>query len=196
MSKYRVTDLMVPVAHYASVPLGASIREGILALKEAQLREFREEPGRHRDRAVLVTDPAGEIVGKLSMWSIIGCLEPNYEKTRGGVASSKAASRVGSARGVIAGVMQSSHRWRSRLRTIADDTAALQVQDLLRAFRKNELIDENASLERAIHQLVTGHFMSLLVTREGRIVGILRLVDVFEAVCGMISGEGVGGGGP
>jgi hypothetical protein len=31
--------------------------------------------------------------------------------------------------------------------------------------------------------------MSLLVTREGRITGILRLVDVFEAVCRMIEGD-------
>jgi len=190
MSDFRLTDLMVPVENYASVSQDASIREGIFALKEAQRREFLEDPERHRDRAVLVIDHQGQIVGKLGMWSIIGCLEPNYDRVRGGAASSKAASRVGSARGVINGVMESSHLWRSRLRTIADDTADLRIEDLLHAFRNKELIDENASLEQAIHQLVSGHFMSLLVTRKGRIVGILRLVDVFEAVCRMISPEG------
>ena len=190
MSDIKLTDLMVSVEDYASVSLGASIREGILALKTAQEREFIDDPERHRDRGVLVTDSNGEIVGKLSMWSIIGCLEPKFDRVRGGAASSKAASRVGSARGVIEGVIRSSHLWQRRLRTIADDTADLRVQDLLRGFRDQELIDESASLERAIHQLVAGHFMSLLVTRRGRIVGILRLVDVFEAVCLMISAEG------
>jgi CBS-domain-containing membrane protein len=31
-------------------------------------------------------------------------------------------------------------------------------------------------------QLVTGHHISLLVTREKNIVGILRMTDVFAAV--------------
>lgn len=190
MHDYKLKDLMVPVEDYASISVDASILEGILAIRKAQRREFPDDPARHRDRAVLVKDQQGEVIGKLSMWSIIGCLEPNYDRVRGGAASSKAASRVGSARGVINGVMESSHLWRSRLRTIADDTADLRIEDLLHAFRNKELIDENASLEQAIHQLVSGHFMSLLVTRKGRIVGILRLVDVFEAVCRMISPEG------
>ena len=191
MSDLSLKELMVPVEDYASVPLGASILEGILALKEAQHREFREDPERHRDRAVLVKNEQGEVVGKLSMWSIIGCLEPNYHRVKGGAASSMAASRVGTARAMVEGVMESSHLWRSRLRTIARDTAHLKVQDLLHEPRKKELIDENSSLETAIHQLSTGHFMSLLVTRNNRIVGVLRLVDVFDAVCRMIGCEDV-----
>ena len=189
MSEFSLKDLTVPIEDYASVSLDASLLEGILALKEAQQRIFHDDPERHRDRAVLVKDSRGEIIGKLSMWSIIGCLEPNYGRAKGGVASSKAAARVGSARIQIEGIMKSSHLWRSRLRTIANDTAPLKVKDLLHKVRPAELIDENATLETAIHQLVNGHFMSLLVTREGRIIGILRLVDVFEAVCRMIRRE-------
>lgn len=189
MSRFCLKDLMVPVEHYASVSLDASLREGILALKQAQQRELREDPERHRDRAVLVKDSMGKIVGKLSMWSIIGCLEPNYGRIKGGSASSKAAARVGSARNAIQGMMESSHLWRSRLNTIANDTAPLRVKDLLHEFRPKELIDQNASVETAIHQLVSGHLMSLLVTTRGQIVGILRLVDVFEAVCDLIRPE-------
>jgi len=189
MSDYMLKDLMVPVDEYASISLGASILEGILALKEAQRREFRDDPERHRDRAVLVKDPQGRILGKLSMWSIIGCLEPSYDRVKGGSTSSMAASRVGSARVLIEEIMGSSHLWRRRLSNIADETAHLKIQDLLHAPREKELIDESASLEVAIHRLVAGHFMSLLVTRDDRIVGILRLVDVFEAVCHMIMRE-------
>ena len=86
MKEPSLKDLMVPVEDYASVSLDASIIEGILALKEAQQKEFREDPERHRDRAVLVKDLQGEIVGKLSMWSIIGCLEPSYGRAKGGAA--------------------------------------------------------------------------------------------------------------
>lgn len=191
MRDLSLIDLMVPVEDYASIPQGASILEGILALKKAQRRKFRDDPERHRDRAILVKDAQGEIIGKLSMWSIIGCLEPSYNRVKGGAASSKAASRVGSGRDVIEESMQSAHLWRSRLRTIADETANMKIQDLMHAPREKELIDEGSSVETAIHQLVAGHFMSLLVTRNSRIIGILRLVDVFEAVCSLIRREDV-----
>ena len=186
MREYRVKELMVPAEEYASISIDSSIRDGILALEQAQRREFREDPTRHRDRAVLVMDQSGDIIGKLSMWSIIGCLEPVYEQRESNSAFSKAAARVGSAEAVLKQVMESSHLWRNRLASIADETTDLKIKNLLHTPREKELIDEDAPLEKAIHQLVDKHYMSLLVTREERIVGISRLVDVFEAVCGMI----------
>jgi predicted transcriptional regulator len=45
---------------------------------------------------------------------------------------------------------------------------------------EGEIIDQEATLNRAVHQLVVGHFQSLLVTSKGEFVGILRLVDVFH----------------
>ena len=71
MRELKIGDLMLPVGDYASIHEGASILEGILALQDAQQREFEDDPTRHRDRAVLVKDAHGEIIGKLSMWSII-----------------------------------------------------------------------------------------------------------------------------
>ena len=41
----------------------------------------------------------------------------------------------------------------------------------------------DAMLDAAIHQLVVGHHHSLLVTKGGEIVGVLRLTDVFKEVC-------------
>ena len=189
MREYRVKDLMVPAAEYASISINSTIRDGILALEQAQRREFQEDPTRHRDRAVLVMDQSGNIIGKLSMWSIIGCLEPVYEQRESNSVFSKAASRVGSAGAVLKQMMESSHLWRNRLASIADETTDLKIKNLLHTPREKELIDEDAPLEKAIHQLVDKHYMSLLVTREERIVGILRLVDVFEAVSGMIKRE-------
>ena len=47
---------------------------------------------------------------------------------------------------------------------------------------EGEYIAENAGLDEAIHQFILGHHQSLLVTSGERIVGILRLTDVFAAV--------------
>ena len=52
----------------------------------------------------------------------------------------------------------------------------------MQAPSEGEIIDQEASLEIAVLQLVMGNHLSLLVTRDRKIVGILRLTDVFAAV--------------
>ena len=47
---------------------------------------------------------------------------------------------------------------------------------------EGEFIDQEASLDLAVMQLVTGHHISLLVTLENEIIGILRMTDAFAAV--------------
>ena len=52
----------------------------------------------------------------------------------------------------------------------------------MQAPSEGEFIEQEASLEIAVLQLVMGHHLSLLVTSGKEIVGILRLTDVFAAV--------------
>jgi predicted transcriptional regulator len=47
---------------------------------------------------------------------------------------------------------------------------------------EGEYVEENTTLTDAIHHLVMGHHQSLLVTKKNKIVGILRLTDVFKEV--------------
>jgi hypothetical protein len=50
---------------------------------------------------------------------------------------------------------------------------------------KSEFVNEQTTMDEAIHRLIIGKHHSLLVTaaRDAReIVGVLRLVDVFEFV--------------
>ena len=47
---------------------------------------------------------------------------------------------------------------------------------------EGEFIEQEASLEMAVMQLVMGRHISLLVTREKEILGILRLTDAFAAI--------------
>lgn len=190
MQQQTAATLMIPVKNYASISAAATVLDGIQALEQAQRIETEQDPAHHRDRALLVMDDRGEVVGKLSMWAVIACLAPRFDHVEGNAASSRAASRIGSARTIIESVMRGSHVWRSRVAVVAAKTGRLRVGDLVSAPRDDELIDEHASLEQAAHQLVGGRYLSLLVTSERRIVGVLRLVDVYEAVCVVIKGEG------
>jgi hypothetical protein len=51
-----------------------------------------------------------------------------------------------------------------------------------------EFVAEDASLGKAVHQLVRGSHQSLLVTRGDEVIGLLRLTDLFAAVAGIIGG--------
>jgi predicted transcriptional regulator len=52
---------------------------------------------------------------------------------------------------------------------------------------EGEYIEETASLNEAIHQLIMGSHRSLLVLNEKKnIVGILKLTDVFAEVCTIV----------
>ena len=53
-------------------------------------------------------------------------------------------------------------------------------------------MDENASLDMALHQLTAGSNLSLLVTHGADIVGVLRLADVFAAVYHSMKDAGSG----
>jgi len=70
---------------------------------------------------------------------------------------------------------------------VADDickkASQLKVKMFMYTPTEGEFVDENASLDEAINQLIMGHHQSLLVTRDKEIVGILRLTDVFNEIC-------------
>jgi Mg2+/Co2+ transporter CorB len=68
------------------------------------------------------------------------------------------------------------------LKDICSKASKLKVEDFMQAPSEGEFIEADASLEMAVMQLVMGRHLSLLVTRDTDIIGILRLTDAFAAV--------------
>ena len=58
----------------------------------------------------------------------------------------------------------------------------MKVEDHMQTLSEGEYVDENAYLDTAIYQLVAGTHLSLIVSRQDEIIGLLRLSDVFAAV--------------
>lgn len=52
----------------------------------------------------------------------------------------------------------------------------------MQAPTEGEYVEPETSLELAVHQMVAGQHLSLLVARDDEIVGILRLTDAFAAI--------------
>ena len=51
---------------------------------------------------------------------------------------------------------------------------------------EGEFIDENETMNNAVHKLIIGKHHSLLVTQRGKIAGVLRLSDVFEKITDLL----------
>jgi len=180
MKTRKVKDLMVPLAEYATVSENDSLYAAVLALEEAQ-KKFRQEAYKHR--AILALDKGGRVVGKLSQLDVLKGLEAGYKK----MGDFKGFSHTGFSTDFIKSMVDKYDLWQKPLEDICRRAPRIRVKDVMYTPTEGEYIEEEATLDQAIHQLVVGHHQSLLVTQDGgEIVGILRLTDVFQEVCVMI----------
>lgn len=160
-----VRELMVPLEEYMHVPSGARLDEAVRTLAQAMMGPS-PDPSRPRDRGALVQAPDGRVIGKVSLWDLLNGLQPTFEPPIDPF-----------------GREEDSLLWSQWLRPdLLERARLIRVEDLVHKPEEYELIDEQAPLDLAVHRLVKGRRLSLLVTRGEDIVGVLRLSDVFKAV--------------
>ena len=175
MNSKQVKDLMVPLSDYATVSEEATLSEAVSALKTSQ-KGFA--PGKHQHRAILILNRQQNVVGKVSFLSILRALEPRYDE----MLSDKGPWHVGFTRKFQRSMYESLRLWQDPLEKICKKASSIRVKTFMAVPMENEMIEADAPLGEAVHQLVIGHHQALLVTEANRIVGILRLADVFQAV--------------
>jgi CBS domain-containing protein len=177
VKSYKVKDLMVPLSEYATVTENATLYDAVLALEEAQ-ENFEDKHTRYRHRAILMLDKNGKVVGKLSQLDVLRALEPKYQDMIQGQGS----QRFGFTKKFMQSMLEDYSLFANPLDDICRKAGEQPVNKFMHTPTEGEYISEDASLEVAIHQLIMGQHQSLLVTRDDKIVGILRLTDVFAAV--------------
>ena len=177
MKTFTVGDLMVPLAEYATVSEDATLYVAVLALEKAQ-ESFEDKHTRYSHRAILVLDKDGDVVGKLSQLDVLRALEPKYQDLIEG----RGAQRFGLTKQFMQSMLLQYHLFAEPLADICRKAGEKNVKQFMYTPSEGEYVTENASMGEAVHQLIMGHHQSLLVTRDKKIVGILRLTDVFAAV--------------
>jgi len=165
MENLRTRDVMLDLDDYAVVPEDATMLDALRALEEAQARL---PEGHHRHRAVLVVDGSGEIVGKIGDW--------------------EAMSRAGLSGEFVRSVLDSHQLWHQDPGQLRRRAATTTVGEIMRPIGVS--IEADAPLADAVHFLVIYQTLSLLVRERGKIVGILRLSDVFRRVCEILQDDG------
>ena len=167
---------MIPLEEYATVPQDANLFEAVLALEKAQMAF---DPSKHKHLAILVLDKEKNVVGKLVMFDILMALEPKY----GELEATGMLSRSGYSPDMIKSMFKDHFLWSEPFQFVCNKATKLKVRDFMEAPESGVYIDENDNLGEATHQLVLCRYQSLLVTRDDKVVGILRLTDIFTQIC-------------
>jgi len=171
-----VKDLMIPISEYATVVLGTALADAVTALEKAQ---EAYTASKYQHRAILVLDNNGNVVGKIGQLRALEAIEPKYdfndkiEEIKNYNFSEKYLAQL-------------RNKFRSEEPILKTENlkviATKKVEEFMQKPSPGEFVAENCSLDTAIHKLVAGRHQSLLVTRKEKIIGILRMTDVFAAV--------------
>ena len=176
VKNFRVKDLMVPISEYATVVVGTSL---IDAVKTLELAQEAYTISKYQHRAVLVLNESGCIIGKISQLRALKAIEPD-------VKSSSDIEQLKKFNFSDSYIAQLRDLYRSHGKIMSKqslrEASMKKVEEFMQTPSPGEFVSEDCSLDTAIHRLVAGTHLSLLVTRNEKIVGVLRISDVFAAV--------------
>ncbi len=171
-----VKELMVSLSDYATVYEDETLFEALLALETAHKILDRSK---HRHRAIIILDKKDQVVGKLSQWDVLKALEPKY----GNIEDLEKISRTGFSPQFLKSMLVQHALWNKPLMDVCRVGGKNKVKDVMVKPTEGEYINVSAPLGEAINQLVVGQLLSLLVVDdEKNIIGILKLIDVFDEI--------------
>jgi len=168
-----IKEIMLPLSEYAVVSEEDTLLDALLALDQAQINL---PPDRQPHRAVLVKNKQGKIVGKLGHLSFLKALEPKYSIL--GDVSQLAKSGLSSE--FIESMMENYRFWQEKPTEVRDRASHMKIKRVMKPV--NENIDENSTIAEAVHRMVMWQTLSILVTRDNQVMGILRLSDLFTEI--------------
>lgn len=173
MSDKRVRDLMLALSEYATIDADRTIQEALQALSKAQLGLDND---RHHHRAVLVIEQDGRVIGKLSHWAVLRALQPKFLRQ----ADLESMVRAGVPEEFVESMRKQVVGYAGNLERMCHHAAQVKARDAMVPVL--ESIEDLAPLTEAIQEMILKHCQSMLVTRAGEVIGILRLSDVFDEI--------------
>ena len=173
-----VRDLMTYATNCRRIHLDVSIKAAILMLEGKNDGSLADEGGlNYAEMLVLSKDET--VVGKLSAAEIVRNMDPIFHSQRCGENMAHTAAS-GLTPTLLKSLAQNSPLRCESFELICQHVLNLKVEDCMLPAASNEIVLESDLLEDAIHKLAMGAHQSLLVKSEERIVGLLRLSDVFR----------------
>ncbi len=180
MENIKVKDLMIPIDEYSIVDQDDTLIDVIHSM---EIPPEQINLNRHPHRAVLVVDEDNNIIGKIGHHGFLMALEPKYNN----IDNLDEVTSLGVSSEYLKSIMEDLSLWEDKITNICKRAGNIIVKDVMHPVKKN--IEEDASIFIAIHKLIMWQCLSLLVTRKSRIVGIIRLSDIYEKIAKYIKNE-------
>ncbi|MFC1563586.1 CBS domain-containing protein [candidate division KSB1 bacterium] len=180
MKTKKVRDLMIPIDMYASVHKDATLLDAILTIYKSQQKLSDDQ---QPIRSVLVVDNNKNIIGKIGHLAFLKALEPKYNN----IIDFEKLTRAGVSPAFISSMTENLRLWDDDFVDILKRPHSIRVTDVMHPV--SDCIDENAPLSKAIHHIIIMQSLSMLVTGGSKIVGILRLSDLYDEIAQNIIDE-------
>ena len=184
----RVKDIMCPIEEYEFVGLETSLCDVLSILKN----NHQQVQAGARDsfhKTMFVKDAAGKIVGKLSAYDLTKGLVPEPAKKH---SLSRSFYSVLSSRALEVAdevhEMQQRFKWlHSTFSELIRQESHKKVKDIMSPV--HPLLVESDSINKAIYVMFSEEIRQPLVTRDGKIVGVVRLLEIFAELLEILGDE-------
>ncbi len=180
MEEKKVKDIMLPLEEYALVDEDASLYDAFVSLTQSKENLPSQ---RQPHRAVLVVDKEKNVIGKVGHARFLTALSPHCEM----VSDFDSLNKSGVSKEYVTSMMDRLELWQLQKVDFIKKAKCIKITHVMHAFAEH--IDEESSLIEAINKIITWNSLSMLVTRDEKVVGIIRMSDMFEEVSHLILGE-------
>ncbi|MCP4020625.1 MAG: CBS domain-containing protein [Desulfobacteraceae bacterium] len=180
MNDKKVKDLMIPLSDYLTVSEEDTLENAIKILDQAQ----HNTELKYTHKALLVYDQDKNIIGKVSIFDILKALEPKYRKfEHPDKLSGIGLSRYGFNNAFMSSLLESHNLWDETLEELVGKAKKLKIKKIMYTPSEGDYVDGDAPVAEAVHQFILGCHQSLLVVKDEKVMGIIRLSDIFNLVC-------------
>jgi CBS domain-containing protein len=176
-----VKQVMAPIEEYNTVAAEGPLCDALLILK-ANLQKIESgEKGRFH-KTLLAVDPSGQIIGMLSIFDLIRGLVPEKAKEP---AVSRTFYRSLSDRQLNVadeiGKLKERFDWLDHtfLDLVKTETQK-KVKEVMSPV--HPLLEEGDALNKAVYVMFKENIRQPLVVRDGRIVGVINIMDIFPVL--------------
>ena len=174
----RVKDIMAHIDEYDRIDQEAPLCDALAILKRNHEKIKAGDPGRFH-KTLLVTDTSNKIVGKFSIYDLIRGLvpeparKPEVSRSFYSVLSSRALEVSDDI-----GKIQERFAWLgSTLLDLTKRETQKKIKEVMSPI--HPLLVEDDTVNKAIYVMFKENIRQPLVTRGGKIVGVINIMDIF-----------------
>ena len=171
----RVKDIMKPIEEFDTVNVDDKMCDALAILKKNH--ESTVQGGTYH-KTLFVTDASNKIVGKLTMYDLIRGLVPDKSKKPELFSARAVSSRALEVAGQV-GEFQEHFQWlHSTFVELVKQESHKRVGDIMS--EAHPLLKEDDKMNLSIYVLFKEGVRQQLVERDGKIVGVINLMVLFN----------------